>query len=308
MRSSHSTGFWRSRNAALVQDEGSGIKFHMASEIATFIASINSVDKSYVGYCGTDPVEIESAMRSFDIPLDDAFILERVSGRVAALLGFDIDPSESEAEVWGPFAESEQWQEIATALWEKGRKNLTGSIKKMNFFFGSNNRNGIEFAQRLGAEKRSENSILVLSAPQNCRLDKKILPCLSAEQKNAFVDLHDSLFPTAYLSGKEIYDLVDKNNKIFMLEEDRELAGYIFVEVKPAHHESTIHFFGVNQKFRGQGFGQQLLSSGVSFILGFDQIQKITLCVESQNREAIQLYERIGFTERHRCIHLVLKI
>jgi RimJ/RimL family protein N-acetyltransferase len=279
----------------------------MVSEIATLIASINSVDDSYVGYCGTDPVEIESTIRNFDIPPEDAFILERANGIIVALLGFDIDPSESEAEVWGPFAEREHWQEIAHALWEKGRKDLIGSIKKINFFFGSNNKNGIEFALRLGAEKRSENSILVLSAPQNRCFDKNNLPCISAEQKNAFIDLHDSLFPSAYLSGREIYNLVDENNKIFMLEQGQELAGYIFVEVNPVHRESTIHFFGVSQKFRGQGFGQQLLSSGVSFILGFDQIQEITLCVESQNQQAIRLYERIGFNERHRCIHFVLK-
>jgi ribosomal protein S18 acetylase RimI-like enzyme len=279
----------------------------MASEISLFIASMNSVGESYVGYCGTNPAEIESTIRNFDAPTGDAFLLDRVNGKVTALLGFDIDPLASEAEVWGPFVNSGHYQEDASALWQAARKELIGSIKKLNFFYGSKNRSGIEFARSLGAEERSENSILVLSAAQRRRQKKDGLPCLSAARETGFIRLHDSLFPSAYLSGQEICDLLDENNKVFILERHRELAGYIYVEVKPAHRESTIHFFGVDQKHRGLGFGQQLLSAGVDFILGFDQINEITLCVESQNQRAIRLYERIGFVERHKCIHFTLQ-
>jgi hypothetical protein len=79
----------------------------MVSEIATFISSANSVDENYVGYCGTDPFEIESAIRNFEIPISDAFFLQRVNGSITGLLGFDFDPSENEAEVWGPFVSHE---------------------------------------------------------------------------------------------------------------------------------------------------------------------------------------------------------
>ncbi len=279
----------------------------MVSEIASFISNMNSADENYVGYCGTESLEIESTIKGFDIPLDEAFFFQRVNGRISSLLGFDVDPSESEAEVWGPFVVQENWYESASELWKEAQKNLIGSIKRLNFFFESKNKNATEFALSLGAEKRTENSILTLNAAQERPSGKSRLTELSPKQKEAFVRLHDSLFPSAYLSGQEIYDLVDKNNKVFILEKEREFVGYIYVEVKAEHGESTIHFFGVEQKYRGKGFGQRLLTAGVDFIFDFAQIHEITLCVESQNHQAIKLYERIGFIERHRCIHFVLE-
>lgn len=279
----------------------------IASEIASFIASMNSTDGSYVGYCGTDALEIESAIQDFDIPLAEAFFLQKENGKINSLLGFDVDPSKAEAEVWGPFSDQKNWSENSLSLWREAQKSLLAPLKKLNFFFDSKNTKAIAFALSLGAKRQTENSILVLREVRKRTTDQNELAELSAKHKNGFIHLHDSLFPSAYLSGQEIYDLLDKNNKVFVLEKDEEFIGYIYVEANPDHGESTIHFFGVSENYRGKGFGQHLLIAGVGFILGFDEIQEITLCVESQNRHAIRLYERIGFVERNRCIHFVLE-
>lgn len=279
----------------------------MVSEIASFISCKNSADENYVGYCGTDPSEIESTIQSFELPHDEAFFFQRINGKINSLLGFDVDLSKNEAEVWGPFADQENWHESASALWKEAQDNLASPLKRLNFFFESRNKKAIEFALSLGAEKRTENSILVLSGAPGRDSGKSVLKELSAQQKTAFIRLQDSLFPSAYLSGQEIYDLIDSNNKVFILEKERAFVGYIYVEVKPDHGESTIHFFGVKQGHRGKGCGLQLLKAGVDFIFGFPQIREITLCVQSQNQQAIQLYQRIGFIEMHRCIHFVLE-
>ncbi len=268
---------------------------------------MNSTDEGYVGYCGTDALEVESAIQDFDIPIDKAFFFQKENNKIGSLLGFDVDPSKGEAEVWGPFSDQKNWSESSLSLWKEAQKNLLGPLNKLNFFFESRNANTIAFALNLGAKKRTENSILVLRGARKPTIGQNELTELSANQKNDFIRLHDSLFSSAYLSGQEIYDLIDKHNKVFILEKDEKFIGYIYVEANPDHGESTIHFFGVSENYRGKGFGQQLLTAGVDFILGFDEIQEITLCVESLNRQAIQLYERIGFVERHRCIHLVLE-
>lgn len=279
----------------------------MVSEIASFISAMNLTDENYVGYCGTDSLEIESTIQGFDIPVEDAFFFRHTNGKISSLLGFDVNLSENEAEVWGPFVDQETWHESASILWTEAQKKLASSLKSLNFFFESKNKRAIDFALSLGAKKQTENSILTLSSSQDRRHAKEALTELSPEHKDSFVRLHDSLFPSSYLSGQEIYDLMDQNNKVFILEKERKLVGYIYVEARPDHGESTIHFFGVEQNSRGKGFGEQLLTAGVEFLFRFARIKEITLCVESQNRQAIHLYERIGFTERHRCIHLALK-
>ncbi len=84
-----------------------------------------------------------------------------------------------------------------------------------------------------------------------------------------------------------------------MITEGPELLGYIYVEAEPEFGEANIEFFGVDQAKRGQGIGKQLLSGALKWLFSFESITSITLCVSAENRNAIELYKKVGFQLEH---------
>ena len=71
--------------------------------------------------------------------------------------------------------------------------------------------------------------------------------------------------------------------------------------------EALIYNFGILPEYRGRAFGRQMLARTIQELLATGQ-QRITLEVETANKNALGLYESCGFKESSRYDYYALDI
>lgn len=118
------------------------------------------------------------------------------------------------------------------------------------------------------------------------------------EYQHEFISLHNSLFPDVYWTGEKIQNTI--NNWIILLEFEHDiLVGYIILSTKSDC--IYVQAIGVKEDFRKKGYGHRLMKRAVVF--ASKKYKKIILEVEAVNKDAISLYQSIGF-KIEKCKHL----
>ena len=92
---------------------------------------------------------------------------------------------------------------------------------------------------------------------------------------------------------------MNQHRKVFVVINHGILQGYIYVEAEPEFGEASIEFFTVESSEREKGIGKQLLMGALKWIFTFENIEAITLCVNSARTNAINLYKKVGFQHLH---------
>lgn len=272
------------------------------TEVSNFIALLNNSEQSHIGYCGTDRKEIEKSMKEeiSDVKYTESFVIAYENRQLIGVLGFDADLESNIAEIWGPFILSDKW-EIAFDLWEKMTELLPVEIHLLEMFPNSQNVRACDLAKSLSFKKHSDESILVFERGNVLELEQISLEVeeLTPAYYSRMKQLHDQAFPRAYYSGDQIIKQIDDHRKVFIITNNDSFSGYIYVEAESEFGEASIEFFAVEQSARGNGIGGQLLTGALQRIFKFEDIESITLCVNSANVNAINLYKKVGFRHVH---------
>lgn len=87
---------------------------------------------------------------------------------------------------------------------------------------------------------------------------------------------------------------VDDNFISYMAEVQGEIMGKIHISI--TNNEGFIYGFGVLPKFRGKGYGREILCSALD-IFKRKNVENIFLEVATENKNALELYESCGFEE-----------
>lgn len=264
---------------------------------AKFIESKNKYEESNVGYCSdtyeeicedlTDELEEASA--------ENPFVLAYESDKLIGAAGLDYDDENKSAEVWGPFVEYENWQYCAMKMWKELLKRIPRETK-ITFFYAAQNTNCIAFAEKLNTKSTNHHFIMELRKT-NLKFNAETGGCKELSDKfyEDFINLHESTFKDSYYSGKQIIEKISDNNKAFIIEEDNDLKGYIYVEANAEFNEGSINFLGVKATERNKGFGKKLLVCGINFLTCSYNIDKIQLTIRKENTPAMNLYKAAGF-------------
>ncbi|MBU5311172.1 GNAT family N-acetyltransferase [Tissierella carlieri] len=287
------------------------VKFTLAKErdikkISDFIARLNRKEESHIAYCGDDSEEIENSLKEdiTDIQFDKSFVIATEENKIVGVLGFDADMERNNAEIWGPFIENGKWS-IATDMWDKMLQLIPKEIVTTSMFFNNKNYNCLKLADILGFSKNSEEIILEFKRSDLNNLDEVCLIELAVEDFESMRELHDKTFPNTYYDGEEIISRLNNHRKVFVCKETKELTGYIYVEAEPEFDEGSIEFFAVNESQRGKGIGCYLLTMALRWLFSFNSIDSISLCVNSKNEKAINLYKMAGFKEKHQLSYFI---
>ncbi|WLR54714.1 GNAT family N-acetyltransferase [Mesobacillus subterraneus] len=268
--------------------------------VAKFISEINSVEESHIGYCGKDPKEIAYSLREdiSDIPCDHCFLTVYEEGRLIGVLGFDADLESNSAEVWGPFVKCDR-RDIVNPLWNRMIELLPEEINSISLFPNSKNKQVLQLANDFSFTRHSDQTILNFNRNRTAELDEVPILELKEEYFKEMKQLHDQSFPDTYYNGQQIIARLNEDRKVFIIVKNGHLSGYIYVEAQPEYGEASIEFFAVEESERGKGIGRELLTVALKWLFTIESIESITLCVNSSNQNAINLYKKVGFQHVH---------
>ncbi|WP_106495021.1 GNAT family N-acetyltransferase [Lentibacillus sp. Marseille-P4043] len=270
-------------------------------EAANFIAQWNQQDVHHIGYCGTTAGEIVDYLATdlTDVPYENSFLGVVDNGKMIGLLGFDADLEDAQAELWGPFVDPGYDANIAIWLWDELLRIIPLEIKHVSIFSNIENSLATEFAERLNFEQKTDQIVLLFERGKLGELPKHWALELMQQGYGSFIDLHDNIFPDTYFNGHEIIDRLTATQKVFVIKSEERLAGYVYVEANPEYGEGSIEFIGVDSMYRGNSYGKSLLATAVQWLFTFDSINEIQLCVAANNKQAIGLYQSVGFRLEH---------
>ncbi|WP_246941995.1 GNAT family N-acetyltransferase [Bacillus pinisoli] len=285
------------------------IKGNEIELVSHFLAELNNKDEFHIGYCGKVSEEIANSILYdlTDVGFKESFVCAFEGNQLVGVLGFDADLNDQCAELWGPFALDND-DKIICRLWNRLLDIIPSEVHSVSMFPNRHNRRVLNFANEIGFAEQSKQTILVFNRESiHALVDIKITE-LSKELEEQMTELHDLTFPSTYFSGREILNRLNGNRKVFIQTSNRELTGYIYVEAEPEFGEASIEFFAVNPSKQGKGLGVQLLSAALKWLFSFQTIHSISLCVNSSNEKAINLYKKVGFITEHELAFLTKNI
>lgn len=282
-------------------------------ELSSFLARLNGIRHHHVGYCGEQEGEIYSTLQTEFTENGELssqkFTVIYDQDQIVGALGFDVDEEERSAELWGPFidAEGEQWNRLAEQLWDAGTSKLEGCVNRYYGFYNVDHQSAVRFMEDKGGRKSGEHHVLRLRKSALLTDGLSGLQDFTPEYADEFVKLHGTNFPNTYLSAQDIMQQLDADHRLFMLTEQGQLVGYVYVEGEPEFKEGSIEYIAVSENFRGKGYGRALLDQALHYLFHIVQLEDISLCVDQRNEGAIQLYQRAGFDAVHKLAAYVLE-
>ncbi len=273
-------------------------------ELAVFLAEMNAKPSQHIGYCGESKEGIYDTLISdfSDLELANSFLVAYQDEEIIGAIGLDIDLEDRSAEVWGPFARKGH-EELVNELWEKVTSLSSSQVDQYNLFFNAENMFAKEFATSQGGQLQGHHKVLVAKKSEWIEIvDEGIVEYISSYEHD-FKTLHGQEFPSTYYSAQTIFERVSELNKLFISTSGEEMTGYVYIEAEPKHGEGSVEYIAVSKRFRKQGIGKKLLTFAINELFAYEEIEEITLSVNTKDESAIKLYQAVGFKVKHELIH-----
>ncbi|TCZ77852.1 GNAT family N-acetyltransferase [Paenibacillus albiflavus] len=273
-------------------------------EVASFISALNQQAHHHVGFCGEQEEEIEETlMNEFsELALNDSVFVAYRNNEILGVIGFDVDIEKRQAEVWGPFIKDEQdWLTIAIPLWNTGVKTIKHHVDTLFGFYNVKHRYAKQLMEKVNGINKGNHIVLCAHrSASTSRLTNNDYFELIPELYSSFITLHDAAFPNTYYAGQEIIARLDSDNRVYIaVTSDRKLQGYCYVISDPEFQEGTIEFIAVSPEYRKQGIGADLIKRALDYLFIEKRIEETTLCVASDNVQAVHVYLKAGFVLKH---------
>jgi len=163
------------------------------------------------------------------------------------------------------------------------------------FFFSKENIECSTFLKSLSAFQKPNEYGLLIQKKNSCQAKKsKSVQILPTEYNQRFIELHDTIFPDVYISGKEIILDIGKNHFVFSLIENDLIKAYsvLFLRGNP---RATAEIIAVHPDYHHQGYGRTILSHLIYSAFNDFGLEAVDLIVDSDNANALDLYLKMGF-------------
>ncbi len=269
------------------------------ADITRFIVALNRKPAHHIGYCGTDPEEIAQALQSFEVPVQESFLVAQEHDRIVGVLGFESDAALGRAWLYGPFVHHVNWKMVADRLYHALLPLLPPAIHQLELFCNRKHTRCQAFAARHGFSPHGEHVILRCDRHAHTDGARAEVQELAATHASQVTALHDRLFPHTCYSGQQLLERLNHVRNVFVVTDGGVLQGYTYVEVEPEFGDGRIEFVGVTEQARGKGIGLRLVSAAIHWLFSFETVKHISLTTSATNVAAIRLYEKAGFVHEH---------
>lgn len=126
-------------------------------------------------------------------------------------------------------------------------------------------------------------------------LPASAVPPLEPACEEAFLELHEQLFPNTYYSGQQLVDQAASGDAVVLgLVDHDTLVGYVAGRIDE-RGDGYVDFVGVAPGSRRRGHDATLVAAVSRALAERGPIREIRLTVSSENAAALALYEALGF-------------
>jgi ribosomal protein S18 acetylase RimI-like enzyme len=266
--------------------------------VVEFITRLNGDSAHHIGYFDTD---VEHTLDDLTPPLVEGMVLAVEGTALVGVLGLELDDQIGRAWLYGPLIDHPDWHPVADRLYAAARERIPPTIGQHEIFCEARNLNCQQFAERHQFKPVGQHITFTLR-----RAGLSAIPAGAAvdwdprffDQFNA---LHDQTFPQAYYTAQQIIDRRNPCTRLWIDVAGDDLRGYLFGNVDPDTQAGYIDFIGVDERFRRQGIGRQLLATALHWMFSVPEVGHVGLTVNAANAAAVRLYDTFGF-ERERTL------
>lgn len=190
------------------------------------------------------------------------------------------------------------YKSVANLLFKKV-KNLTDINTKYTFFFPKENIKCANFLESINAKREVNEYGLVLEKnhTNSDRLNFNIGE-LPIDYYKEFKELHNEVFPDAYISGADIIENIGRKHFIYSIVENKTLIAYSVLRLN-GNTSATAEIIAVREQFRRKGYGKAVISYLIDMAFNLFKVSKVDLIVDGDNEKAIKLYLNLGFVIEH---------
>lgn len=261
-----------------------------------FLVRLNRIEEHNIAYLSESTAEITADVKAIQPPEGFGRLMISDHEQLIGLLGVELDLELGRCWLYGPLVEHKDWDFIADQLYGAVLSTLPPEINDQEIYCHKQNVRLQSFALRQGFSFNTEGAVLTLSDGQQRYHPISDSQEFIEEYTDQFIDLHADLFPNTYYSGEQLIKLAEDDDKsllIYLVNDD--LAGYVFIQVREAYRDGYIDFVGVSKSFRRKGIGKSLISSALNWFFQFPYVEKVTLTVNTDNTQAMSMYQELGF-------------
>lgn len=273
-------------------------------DLAAFVAACQARPGSHIGYLGEEAAGITDELTSLEPHGLDGVLVARDAGRILGVLGAEHDHDPPRVWWHGPFADAEDPDATADALYARARGRLPDHVRQEELAADTRNELVASFAHRHGFTAEEASAVLVrplpaaahagtpLDVPSDASIEVVVL---DGEQHAAVTALHAATFPGTHTPGGQLARGDDRLVLVAVGPPDRTVCGYVAVEVQ-RDGTGYLDYLAVASGYRGSGIGGRLVSAACAW-LAARGCGTAALTVRESNAAARSLYARLGFEQ-----------
>jgi ribosomal protein S18 acetylase RimI-like enzyme len=273
--------------------------------LARLIARQNERPESQCIHSGEGYESILQTMIKWDEADEFSFAVALRDGHLVGASGCEFDESLGRGWLWGPFALTANWDELANTLLDELLALLPPAVSRLDFFLNEANQRAYDLYLSRGFGMPKVSHVYVAPRPPTLRpLPESVCPQLEPRLAGPFADLHDAIFPNTYYTGRQIIDQLDGEHRVFVCVSGDvsapgdEVWGYIYAIIDESA-EGYVEYLGVRSDRRGQGLGKCLLLTALDWLFRVKNVSEVGLTVSDDQANARSLYEQVGFRIRY---------
>lgn len=269
------------------------IKGYPLEELVNYIAELSNDNKHRIEYMDNHPDSIRFELEHIakESPNIETVYVAEQDGNIECLFVFDID--DTHVNVMGPFTKSYDIV-MMKDLFDYALDNLYPMIKYLEFAINGDNAVALLFVEEIGAALYEENYVLVLpresyehsDTPRVKKMKEDELVSVEILFEKVFPQYRFNYFPETDVEEHSIY--VTHNN-------ENHINGFIHTVIKEEFNDGLISYLVVDDNYRRQGLGRELMQDGLNRIFEYPDITEAYLRIDVDDLYTEEFYESLGF-------------
>ena len=269
------------------------VKGYPIEKLVDYIAELSNENKHRIEYMDNhlDSIRFELEQIAIENPDIETVYVAEEDGEVQCLFVFD--SSDDCTEVIGPFTKGYDIT-MMQELFAFALDHLIPKVEHLEFAINGDNAVALLFVEEIGAVLYEENYVLVLPRESYKMKEATQVNVMNEHELDSVQQLFDRVFPEYRFN---YYPETDVEEHLIQVTHNDEsnVTGFVHTVVKEEFNDGLISYLGVDEEYRKQGLGKELMHAGLKTIFNHSDITEAYLRINVDEAYIEKFYESFDF-------------